>query len=100
MRFRCDKSEVNEHGQIVWHAQWMGGPSVSKVVGAVCADGKRRTATVTGHADTWFSLPAIVSVKGKTVTGFLSTDNGLWHFTANKYRKNHALIVPQEKPDV
>jgi hypothetical protein len=63
-----------------------------KVTGALCEDGVRRTATVTGEADTFFSVPARVSAKGKTVSGFLSRDGDDWKFTAYSYRKNAAAV--------
>lgn len=68
-----------------------------KVIGALCEDGRRRTAYITAEADTYFSIPARVSVKGKTVTGFVSgceNEQGEqdYTFTANLYGKNHALL--------
>lgn len=63
-----------------------------KVVGALCEDGVRRTAFVTGEPDTFFSVPARVSAKGKTVSGFLTCDSdGDYRFIAYKYRKNAAV---------
>ncbi len=72
----------------------------------LCVDGKVRTATVTGSADTWFSLPARVKVNGKTVSGFISSGfpfgllhksiPKVWQFDAYKYRANHAEIVSVE----
>ena len=70
---------------------------------ALCEDGKIRTATITGHADTWFSIPAVVKANGKSVTGYLTKSDSLgWcqeseegvgmNFIAYKYRKNHAEI--------
>lgn len=43
-------------------------------VKAFCADGQVRTATFTAEADTFFSVPARVSVGGKTVSGFVTSD--------------------------
>lgn len=71
---------------------------------ARCADGVTRTARVKCHAydgsfaaDTWFSVPARVKAKGKTVRGYVtSTEDGL-AFHAYLYRKNHAAIVPCEE---
>ncbi len=37
----------------------------------LCADGKRRYATLAPEADTWFSVPASVKVHGKTVRGYI-----------------------------
>lgn len=41
------------------------------ILRAMCADGRARSATVSAHADTYFSLPARVKVRGKTVSGFV-----------------------------
>jgi len=64
---------------------------------ALCRDGLTRSAVITGHADTWFSIPAAVQVtsggKRRTVAGFLSHDMaGTVCFRAYLYRSNHALI--------
>jgi hypothetical protein len=73
---------------------------------ALCSDGKVRAVRFPrgGHADTFFSVPAIVSVKGKTVTGFVSVssregfdtptelDPAVVKFTAVKYGKNGGLL--------
>lgn len=64
---------------------------------ALCRDGVTRSAVITGHPDTWFSLPAAVQVsvagKRRTVAGFLTHDmDGKVCFRAYLYRANHALI--------
>jgi hypothetical protein len=66
----------------------------------LCADGKFRTATQTAEADTYFTVPARVQVRGKTVTGFVWFDNsstamspgGTWKFTANGWMKNAKML--------
>ena len=40
---------------------------LTKVRGALCSDGRRRTATITGEPDTYFSTPARVTVGGRIV---------------------------------
>ncbi len=40
---------------------------------AICPDGIIRCFRITGQADTFFSIPAQVRYKGKTVTGFITT---------------------------
>jgi hypothetical protein len=66
-----------------------------KVIAARCEDGKARTAWITGEADTYFSIPARVSAKGTSVTGFVSCDSdGEYTFTAYRYRKNWQLVQP------
>ncbi len=43
---------------------------------ALCSDGKIRTLKrIAETADTFFSVPAAVTVKGKTVSGFVSVDS-------------------------
>ena len=73
----------------------------------LCADGHYRTAYTAQSADTWFSLPARVKVKGKTVSGYVTTAD--WEhveiqdghgsaratgyvFHPYLYRKNHAML--------
>jgi len=80
LKFRVDAEEVNEHGQTVGHTHWMGGPTLARIIGAVCDDGKRRTAYVTGEPDTFFSLPARVNVGKRSISGWLGVDDGLWRF--------------------
>jgi hypothetical protein len=70
---------------------------LGKRLPALCRDGVTRSAVITGHADTWFSVPAAVQVsvagKRRTVAGFLSHDmDGKVCFRAYLYRANHALI--------
>lgn len=72
---------------------------------ALCDDGVVRVVRNIKTADTWFSVPCTVTVKGKTVTGYLTSstlsgsevatddDPAVMRFRAYLYRKNHALIV-------
>lgn len=81
------------------------------VSNAICEDGKQRMARVTAPADTFFSIPARVQVRGKTVSGYLSTetiqgystptqnDPAVWHFRAYSYGKNAAVIETDYDPD-
>ena len=60
----------------------------------LCADGKYRMAQQTAENDTFFSTPARVQVRGKTVSGFFTFDSIMeeWLFHANSFRKNHDVI--------
>lgn len=62
----------------------------------LCPDGKRRSVKITGQADTYFSMPASVIYKGRTVTGFImGIDGSSAHdlqFIPNKAGKNGALF--------
>lgn len=79
--------------------------SIRKIRNCLCSDGKQRMATTTApQADSYFSIPAYVAVKGKKVTGFLvretlegydtetENDPAVWKFIAYTYRKNHAML--------
>jgi hypothetical protein len=90
--------------QAVSYRYRFGMQSFAKVTNAICEDGIQRNAHVTAEADTFFSLPAKVYVKGKTVAGFLTRstlegwstptddDPAVWRFIAYSYRKNGHLI--------
>lgn len=45
-----------------------------------------------GYPDTMFSAPGYVSVRGKTVSGFITSDQDGWQFRANSYGKNAHLL--------
>lgn len=68
-----------------------------KATDVLCVDGKRRTVRITAQPDTYFSIPGSVSVKGKTVSGFVC-DYTLWNgesdleFIAVQTGKNHHLL--------
>ena len=86
MRYRTDRTETTDQGQKIGYADWMGGPTISKVW-ADCPDGLRRWAHVTGEALTWFSLPAYVNNgKAGRVVGWLGCDDGLYQF--HPYKDN------------
>lgn len=64
-----------------------------KAINVLCSDGRRRTARITADADTFFSIPASVQVKGKTVSGSISSDyDGDITFTAFQPGKNSYLL--------
>lgn len=60
--------------------------SIRRICNCLCQDGERRTVTVTGEPDTFFSIPARINVKGKTVSGFVTThDPDDWNLTGDCY---------------
>jgi len=64
---------------------------------AVCRDGVKRSAVITGQADTFFSIPAAVQVtvggKRRTVAGHIYMDmENVRRFAAYSYMANAALI--------
>lgn len=65
-----------------------------KVYGALCEDGEQRTATCSEKgADTFFSIPARVSARGRTVSGFVTRDEDIWRFIAYRYGSNAKAIL-------
>ncbi len=77
-KYRADKSEQMPDGSIAWFAVWLGGPSLSKIENCRLenlAGDMRRTVYVTGEADTWFSMPAICSLAGCRVRGYVTCDD-------------------------
>ncbi len=80
-RYRADKQTTQADGAIVWHTEWMGGPTLAKVENCLLADlegNMRRTVYITGEADTYFSIPAVCKLARKRIRGYLtSEDNNL-----------------------
>ena len=77
-KYRSDKSEPQKDGSIVWYANWMGGPSLSKVTNCRLENlqgDMRATVYVQGEADTWFSIPAKCYLFGKVLNGYLTSDD-------------------------
>jgi hypothetical protein len=63
--------------------------TILKVKNCLCPDGLRRVAVITGRPDTWFSTPARVQARGKSVSGFITgREKGDVEFIAYSYRKN------------
>lgn len=44
-----------------------------KVIDCLCPDGFRHVAKITSQPDTFFSIPARIQVRGKTVTGYVTS---------------------------
>lgn len=65
---------------------------------ALCSDGRvRALSRIAITADTFFSVPAAVKVKGKTVSGYVSIDtlndsSNVVKFHAIQNRKNSTLL--------
>ena len=71
---------------------------------ALCADGKvRALKRISATADTFFSVPASVTVNGKTVAGYVTVNDTLndsesvVEFRAYTYRKNHNAFAEKRK---
>jgi hypothetical protein len=79
MLYRCDRAKAQDDGALIWYADWMGGPSISKIANCRLvniAGDMRRTVVITGEADTYFSVPAECRIMGCHVRGYVTSDDG------------------------
>ncbi len=77
-KYRADSFETQGDGAKLWFANWIGGPSLSKIVNCRLDNLEgdiRRTVYISGDADTWFSIPAKTVLHGCTVTGYVTRDD-------------------------
>ena len=77
-KFRADTSRDQSDGARLWFAQWMGGPTLSKIESCRLenlAGEPRRTVYITGEPDTYFSIPAVTRYMGKRVRGYVTGDD-------------------------
>lgn len=61
-KYRADISSPQADGAVLWFAQWMGGPTLSKIAHCrweTLSGDYRPTVYITGEPDTWFSIPAV-----------------------------------------
>lgn len=82
--YRIDRYETNpaDPAQSLGYCDWMGGPTLSNIKGCLVGGepGVRRAARITGEPNTAFSQPAQIRLKGKTVPGFITADEGVYTF--------------------
>lgn len=82
-KYRADKSEKQSDESIHWFANWIGGPSLSKIENCRIHESElRRMVYITGEPDSYFSQPAACKVKGKTVRGYITGDDSGFIFHA------------------
>ena len=76
-KYRADTSTPQDDGSTLWHAKWMGGPSLAKITNCRLdnlAGDMRRTVYITGEPDTAFSQPAVCKIQGCRVVGYVTGD--------------------------
>ena len=91
-KYRADiKGEPQANGAVPFYTKWIGGPSLALVRNCpirntVLDEGvSPRTVYVTGEPDTFFSQPAACKYKGRTLRGYLtSDDSGSYEFRCHK----------------
>ena len=67
---------------------------------AMCTDGKVRTVKrIAETADTFISVPAAVSVNGRTVSGYVTFDDETVKFVAYTYGRNGHLLPGTKMPE-
>lgn len=84
-KYRADSSSPQGDGATLHYANWIGGPTLSKITNCRIEnfpDKPRGTVYITGEADSYFTIPAAMSYKGKTVRGFVTSENGMIYFHA------------------
>jgi hypothetical protein len=104
-------SELKPQEVVMYPGPFSVGPRLIR--GVLCEDGKQRTAQCSNRgADTFFSIPARIKVKGKTVSGYVTretlqgfstetpNDPAVWKFIAYLYGKNARLVKQGSKINV
>ena len=77
-KYRSDEYRRQGDGAKLWHANWIGGPSLSKIENCRLENlqgNMRRTVYITGDADSFFSIPAVCKIAGCSVRGYVTSDN-------------------------
>jgi hypothetical protein len=77
-KYRADIRKEQNDCAVLWSSQWMGGPTLARVNNCRLESlegNMRATVYVTGAADTFFSIPAVCSLKGARVRGYLTSDD-------------------------
>lgn len=83
-KYRFDyQGEAYANGAIPVYADWQFGPTLAGLRNTPCETYGRRTVYITGEADSFFSQPAAIRVRGKTVKGFVTGDDMGLSFVAN-----------------
>ena len=82
----------SKEAKFLYNHNYNGCRSRTSASNVLCSDGRRRHARITTEPNTFFSIPASVKVHGKTVSGFITTENDDIHFTAYSNRKNGDLL--------
>lgn len=87
-KYRADQAgEKQTNGAIPWFTNWMGGPTLALIRNCPTNYGPR-TVYIRGEADTWFSIPAACRYKGKTITGYITTNDGGEYVFVQHVRQN------------
>lgn len=87
-KYRADqKGDKQKNGATPWYTHWLGGPSLALVRDCPIENTtiSPRVVYVRGEAYTFSALPAACRYRGKTITGYITTDDdGEYIFRAHK----------------
>lgn len=79
-KYRNDiPGEVCKNGAHPWYTKWMGGLTLACIRNCPNIYGAR-TAYIQAEPDTFFSQPAKIRVRGRTILGYVYCEDGEWEF--------------------
>jgi hypothetical protein len=85
---RCDKSELQSDGAIVWRTHWIGGKPIAKIekcrLDNLIGD-MRATVYAQGESDTFFSVPAKCYLGGVVISGCITLNWDLQYVFRHGY---------------
>lgn len=87
-KFRADTQGAKcKNGSIPFFTEWLGGPTLSLIKNCPinAPDISTRTVYITGEANTYFSIPAAITFKRKTIKGFVTCDENGYLFHPNNF---------------
>ncbi len=74
-KYRADSAGVKQsNGAIPWFTTWLGGPSLALIRNCPTNMGPR-TVYIKGEPDSMWSIPAACRYKGKTITGYITSND-------------------------
>ena len=84
-KYRDDfAGERDVNGAEPWYTKWMGGPSLALIRNCPTPYGAR-TVYIVAEPDTYFSQPAVCSVRGRAVKGFITCEDKAYMFHENRF---------------
>lgn len=79
-KFRADKAgPADGNNAVPFYTDWFGGPTLALIRNCPTPFGAR-TVYIRDYPDTYFSIPAACTVKGKTVSGWVGVQDGNYYF--------------------
>lgn len=77
-KYRADYAGPTQpNGATPYFSQWLGGPTLAKIANCPIENRSipRRMVYITGEPDSAFSVPAAIHYQGRTVRGYVTTDD-------------------------